>query len=51
MAMTLYKHWFVDFGPVSGWNFVERTGIDTGGMEVKKLYSLSSSISKRHNSN
>ena len=47
MAMTLYKHWFVDFGPFQDGNFVEsELGLIPEGWEVKKLYSLSSSISK-----
>lgn len=36
MAMTLYKHWFVDFGPFQNGNFVEsELGMIPEGWEVK----------------
>jgi type I restriction enzyme S subunit len=38
MAMTLYKHWFVDFGPFQDGEFVEsELGMIPKGWEVKKL--------------
>jgi len=38
MAMTLYKHWFVDFGPFKDETFVEsELGLIPEGWEVKKL--------------
>ena len=38
MAMALYKHWFVDFGPFQDGNFVEsELGLIPEGWEVKKL--------------
>lgn len=38
MAMALYKHWFVDFGPFQGGKFVEsELGMIPKGWEVKKI--------------
>lgn len=38
MAMTLYKHWFVDFGPFQDGEFVEsELGMIPEGWEIKKL--------------
>ncbi len=38
MAMALYKHWFVDFGPFQDGNFVEsELGMIPEGWEVKRL--------------
>lgn len=38
MAMTLYKHWFIDFGPFQEGNFVEsELGLIPEGWEVKRL--------------
>jgi type I restriction enzyme S subunit len=41
MAMTLYKHWFVDFGPFQDGEFVEsELGMIPKGWEPKKLGDL-----------
>ncbi|MCB9223640.1 MAG: restriction endonuclease subunit S [Crocinitomicaceae bacterium] len=41
MAMTLYKHWFVDFGPFQNGKFVEsELGMIPEGWEVKKMIDL-----------
>lgn len=41
MAMALYKHWFVDFGPFQEGEFVEsELGMIPKGWEVKKLGSI-----------
>jgi type I restriction enzyme S subunit len=41
MAMALYKHWFVDFGPFQGGEFVEsELGMIPKGWEVKKITEL-----------
>jgi len=41
MAMTLYKHWFVDFGPFKDGAFVEsELGLIPDGWEVKRLGDL-----------
>lgn len=41
MAMTLYKHWFVDFGPFRDGNFVEsELGLIPEGWEVKRFGDL-----------
>jgi type I restriction enzyme, S subunit len=46
MAMALYKHWFVDFGPFQDGEFVDsELGEIPKGWEVKKL----PEISKNHN--
>lgn len=38
MAITLYKHWFVDFGPFRDGNFVDsELGLIPEGWEVKKI--------------
>lgn len=38
MAMALYKHWFVDFGPFQNGNFVEsELGLIPKGWEVEKI--------------
>ncbi|SDE53609.1 type I restriction enzyme, S subunit [Pricia antarctica] len=42
MAMALYKHWFVDFGPFQDGNFVDsELGLIPEGWEVKELHQLS----------
>ncbi len=41
MAMALYKHWFVDFGPFQNGEFVDsELGMIPKGWEVKRLDSL-----------
>jgi len=41
MAMALYKHWFVDFGPFQKGNFIDtELGAIPEGWEVKRLDSL-----------
>ena len=41
MAMALYKHWFVDFGPFRDGEFVEsELGLIPKGWEVKKITEL-----------
>ena len=41
MAMTLYKHWFVDFGPFQNGKFIEsELGMIPEGWEVKTIYDL-----------
>lgn len=41
MAMALYKHWFVDFGPFKDGEFVEsELGLIPRGWEVKRLEEL-----------
>lgn len=41
MAMALYKHWFVDFGPFQDGEFVEsELGMIPEGWEVKKITEL-----------
>lgn len=41
MAMALYKHWFVDFGPFQDGEFIEsELGMIPKGWEVKKLGDL-----------
>ncbi|GAA4022128.1 restriction endonuclease subunit S [Flavobacterium cheonhonense] len=41
MAMALYKHWFVDFGPFQDGEFVEsKLGMIPKGWEVKKITEL-----------
>jgi type I restriction enzyme S subunit len=38
MAMALYKHWFVDFGPFQDGNFIDsELGLIPEGWEVKRL--------------
>ncbi len=38
MAMTLYQHWFVDFGPFKDGNFIDsELGLIPEGWEVKRL--------------
>ena len=42
MAMALYKHWFVDFGPFQNGEFVDsELGMIPKGWEVKKLPKIS----------
>lgn len=42
MAMALYKHWFVDFGPFQNGNFIEtELGKIPEGWEVKRLPEIS----------
>tara|TARA_R110000765_G_scaffold322157_1_gene414050 strand:+ start:297 stop:1526 length:1230 start_codon:yes stop_codon:yes gene_type:complete len=46
MAMALYKHWFVDFGPFQEGEFIDsELGMIPKGWEVKSL----TEISKNHN--
>lgn|SRR3989338_5307794 len=41
MAMALYKHWFVDFGPFKEGEFVEsELGLIPKGWEVKRFFDL-----------
>lgn len=41
MAMALYKHWFVDFGPFKDGKFVEsELGMIPEGWEVKRFFDL-----------
>ena len=48
MAMTLYKHWFVDFGPFQNGKFVEsELGMIPEGWEVKGLADISENHSKK----
>jgi len=45
MAMALYKHWFVDFGPFKDGEFVEsELGLIPKGWEVKKFNDLIENI-------
>ncbi|MDZ7604415.1 MAG: hypothetical protein U5K79_02255 [Cyclobacteriaceae bacterium] len=45
MAMALYKHWFVDFGPFRDGNFVEsELGMIPEGWEVKSIGELYKTI-------
>jgi type I restriction enzyme S subunit len=45
MAMALYKHWFVDFGPFQNGEFVEsELGLIPKGWEVKSVYDVSDVI-------
>lgn len=45
MAMALYKHWFVDFGPFQDGEFVDsELGLIPEGWEVKSVYSLAQFI-------
>lgn len=47
MAMALYKHWFVDFGPFKDGEFVEsEIGMIPKGWEVKRLGEITENISK-----
>ena len=47
MAMTLYKHWFVDFGPFREGEFVDsELGRIPKGWEVKRLEEIITSLSK-----
>ena len=47
MAIALYKHWFVDFGPFQDGEFVEsELGMIPKGWEVKKLDDLIDVVSK-----
>jgi type I restriction enzyme S subunit len=48
MAMALYKHWFVDFGPFQDEEFVEsELGMIPKGLEVKKLNKIYSNHNKK----
>lgn len=41
MAMALYKHWFVDFGPFQNGKFIDsELGMIPEGWEVKSIYDL-----------
>src|SRR5690554_3562610 len=56
MAMALYKHWFVDFGPFQEGNFVEsELGEIPEGWEVKELKDVAKvnqrSLKKDHSFN
>jgi type I restriction enzyme S subunit len=45
MAMTLYKHWFIDFGPFQNGKFFEsELGIIPQGWEVKKLVDITQEL-------
>jgi type I restriction enzyme S subunit len=45
MAMALYKHWFVDFGPFQEGEFVDsELGLIPKGWEVKSVYSTAQFI-------
>lgn len=47
MAMALYKHWFVDFGPFKDGEFVEsELGMIPKGWEVRRLGEISVSSNK-----
>jgi type I restriction enzyme S subunit len=47
MAMSLYKHWFVDFGPFKDGKFIDsELGIIPEGWEVKRLGEISISNNK-----
>lgn len=47
MAMTLYKHWFVDFGPFKDGNFIEsELGLIPEGWEVKSIGDIIVNLSK-----
>jgi type I restriction enzyme S subunit len=47
MAMSLYKHWFVDFGPFQNGEFVEsELGLIPKGWEVKRLEDFIHVLSK-----
>ena len=48
MAMSLYKHWFVDFGPFQDGEFVDsELGKIPKGWEVKKLPQITKNHNKR----
>jgi type I restriction enzyme S subunit len=45
MAMALYKHWFVDFGPFKDGEFVEsELGLIPKGWEVKSVYDIANYV-------
>jgi type I restriction enzyme S subunit len=45
MAMALYKHWFVDFGPFQNGEFIDsELGMIPKGWEVKSVYSIAEFI-------
>lgn len=45
MAMALYKHWFVDFGPFQDGEFVEsELGMIPKGWEVKSVYDIATYV-------
>ncbi|MEK8180768.1 restriction endonuclease subunit S [Flavobacterium buctense] len=45
MAMALYKHWFVDFGPFQDGEFVEsELGMIPKGWEVKSVYDIANYV-------
>jgi len=45
MAMALYKHWFVDFGPFQDGEFVEsELGLIPKGWEVKSVYDIANYV-------
>lgn len=45
MAMALYKHWFVDFGPFKDGEFVEsELGLIPEGWEVKSVYDIANYV-------
>ena len=51
MAMTLYKHWFVDFGPFQNGEFVDsELGMIPKGWEVKRLEDIFSVKDGTHDS-
>lgn len=50
MAMTIYKHWFVDFGPFKDGEFVDsELGMIPKGWEVKSLAKISINHNNRRN--
>ena len=45
MAMALYKHWFVDFGPFQNGKFVDsELGMIPEGWEVKSIYEIANYV-------
>lgn len=45
MAMALYKHWFVDFGPFQDGEFIEsELGLIPKGWEVKSVYDIATYV-------
>jgi len=48
MAMALYKHWFVDFGPFQNGKFIDsELGMIPEGWEVKNLTEISTNHNKK----
>ena len=45
MAMALYKHWFIDFGPFQDGEFIEsELGLIPKGWEVKSVYDIATYV-------